>query len=65
MALGFVLVCAIPAGREFFELATPTSEIVAAWAIGTAIGLTLLAVALRAVSAIERRARTASAASAG
>ena len=34
MALGFVLVCAIPAGREFFELATPTSEIVAAWAIG-------------------------------
>ena len=65
MALGFVLVCAIPAGREFFELATPTSEIVAAWAIGTAIGLALLAVALRAVSAIERRARTASAASAG
>jgi len=65
MALGFVLVCAIPAGREFFELATPTSEIVAAWAIGTAIGLALLAVALRAVSAIEHRARTASAASAG
>ncbi len=64
MALGFVLVCAIPAGREFFDLATPTSEIVAAWAIGTAIGLALLAVALRAVSAIERRARTASAASA-
>ena len=65
MALGFVLVCAIPAGREFFDLATPTSEIVAAWAIGTAIGLALLAVALRAVSVIERTARTASAASAG
>ena len=65
MSLGFVLVCAIPAGREFFDLATPNREIVAAWAIGTTIGLALLAVALRAVSAIERRARTASAASAG
>jgi cation-transporting P-type ATPase E len=61
MALGFVLVCAVPVGREFFELATPTSGIVAAWAIGTAIGLFLLAVALRGVSALERRARTASA----
>jgi cation-transporting ATPase E len=59
MALGFVLVCAIPAGREFFDLATPTGAIVVAWAIGTAIGLALLAVALRAVSALERRARTA------
>ena len=59
MALGFVLVCAIPAGREFFDLATPTGEIVAAWAIGTAICLALLAVALRAVDALERRARTA------
>jgi cation-transporting P-type ATPase E len=65
MALGFVLVCAIPAGREFFDLATPTGEIVAAWAIGTAIGLALLAVALRSVSALERRAQTASAASDG
>jgi magnesium-transporting ATPase (P-type) len=64
MALGFALVCAIPAGREFFDLATPTGGIVAAWAIGTAIGLALLAVALRAVSALERRAQTARAASA-
>ena len=62
MALGFALVCAVPAGREFFDLATPTGEIVAAWAIGTAIGLALLAVALRSVSALERRAQTASAA---
>jgi magnesium-transporting ATPase (P-type) len=59
MALGFALVCAIPAGREFFDLATPTGEIVAAWAIGTAVCLALLAVALRAVSALERRAQVA------
>jgi cation-transporting ATPase E len=65
MALAFALVCAIPAGREFFDLATPTGEIVAAWAIGTTIGLALLAVALRAVSALERRTHTALAASAG
>jgi cation-transporting P-type ATPase E len=64
MALAFALVCAIPAAREFFDLATPTGGIVAAWAIGTAICLALLAVALRAVDALERRARTAAAASA-
>ena len=65
MALAFALVCAIPAGREFFDLATPTGEIVAAWAIGTTIGLALLALAQRAVSALERRTHTALAASAG
>ena len=65
MALAFALVCAIPAGREFFDLATPTGEIVAAWAIGTTICLALLALALRAVSALERRTHTALAASAG
>ena len=65
MALAFALVCAIPAGREFFDLSTPTGEIVAAWAIGTTIGLALLALALRAVSALERRTHTALAASAG
>src|SRR5215208_423224 len=65
MALAFALVCAIPAGREFFDLSTPTGEIVAAWAIGTTIGLALLALALRAVSALERRTHTALAASGG
>ena len=49
MALGFVLVCAIPAGRDFFDLATPTGGMAAAWAGGSAIGVTLLAVALRLV----------------
>jgi hypothetical protein len=47
----------VPVAREFFELATPTGELVAAWAIGTTIGLTLLAIALRVVRVIERRAR--------
>ena len=49
MALGFVLVCAIPAGRDFFDLATPTGGMAAAWACGSAIGVALLAVALRLV----------------
>src|SRR6185503_12146258 len=35
MALGLALVCALPAGRRFFELATPTGPMVAAWAIGS------------------------------
>jgi magnesium-transporting ATPase (P-type) len=47
MALGFVLVCAIPAGRDFFDLATPTGAMAAAWAIGSAIALVLLRLALR------------------
>ncbi|MEZ0293921.1 MAG: HAD-IC family P-type ATPase [Solirubrobacteraceae bacterium] len=49
MALGFVLVCATPAGRDFFDLATPTAGMAAAWACGSAIGVALLAVALRLV----------------
>ena len=51
--------------RDFGDrrvLDTPLAE---SGIVGTAIGLALLAVALRAVSAIERRAQTASAASAG
>lgn len=56
MALGFVLVAAIPAGRDFFDLATPTGGMTAAWAIGTAVTLVLLAIALRIVKLLERRA---------
>jgi cation-transporting P-type ATPase E len=56
MALGFVLVAAIPAGRDFFELSTPTSGMLAAWAIGGATAIVLLAVALRVVAVLERRA---------
>jgi magnesium-transporting ATPase (P-type) len=39
MALLFLLSLAIPFLRHFYELATPTTETVAAWAIGTAIGV--------------------------
>jgi cation-transporting P-type ATPase E len=56
MALGYVLVAAIPAGRDFFELAKPTGGMAAAWAIGTVVTLALLAVALRIVKVLERRA---------
>ena len=59
MALGLVLVCALPAGRRFFELATPTGQMVAAWGIGSALVLALLAVALRVVRALDRRAARA------
>jgi magnesium-transporting ATPase (P-type) len=56
MALGLVLVCALPIGREFFDLAKPTGPMVAAWAIGTAVMLVLLSVALRVVRRLDRRA---------
>jgi len=59
MALGFALVAAVPLGRDFFDLATPTGAMVAAWAIGSAIALALLAGALRIVAALERRAAAA------
>nr|WP_246345052.1 HAD-IC family P-type ATPase [Conexibacter arvalis] len=60
MALGFVLVAAVPAGRDFFDLATPTGGMTAAWAIGTAVTLVLLALALRVVRVLERRAAAGS-----
>jgi magnesium-transporting ATPase (P-type) len=56
MALGFVLFCAIPAARDYFELETPTGEMAAAWAIGAAVAVALLAVALRVAHLLERRA---------
>ncbi|MGE0067701.1 MAG: HAD-IC family P-type ATPase [Solirubrobacterales bacterium] len=57
MALGFLLVAAIPAGRDFFELASPSGGMVAAWAVGSALAIVLLAVALRIATALELRAR--------
>ncbi len=42
MALGFVLVAALPFGREFFELAPPTGGMVAAWALGAATAIVLV-----------------------
>jgi hypothetical protein len=43
----FSLALIIPFLREFYELATPTGEAAAAWAIGTAIGVGGMAGALR------------------
>ena len=54
MAAGFVLVAAIPAGREFFEIASPTGGMFASWAIGGAVAIALLGVALRIVGRLER-----------
>lgn len=59
MALGFVLVAAVPLGREFFDLAAPTGAMAAAWALGTGLALALLALALRLVARLERRAARA------
>lgn len=59
MAAGFALVWAVPFAREFFDLAAPTGEMVVAWAVGTLLTGVLLAVALRVVAVLERRAGTA------
>lgn len=56
MALGFVLVCALPLGRDFFDLAEPTGAMVAAWAIGSALAIALLLVALRLARTLDERA---------
>ena len=39
MALLFVLSLTVPHLRHFYELATPTTEPIVAWAIGVAIGV--------------------------
>jgi magnesium-transporting ATPase (P-type) len=56
MALGYVLVAALPVGRDFFDLAEPTGGMLATWAIGSAVALVLLAAALRLVAVLDRRA---------
>jgi cation-transporting P-type ATPase E len=61
MALLFFGACAIPLAREFFEIATPTGGMVGAWLIGSAVAIALLAVALRVVAVLERRASSATA----
>jgi cation-transporting P-type ATPase E len=58
MALGFALVCAIPASRDYFDIAKPTGEMAAAWAGGSAIAVVLLIGALRVSRALEQRAGT-------
>jgi magnesium-transporting ATPase (P-type) len=56
MALLFFGACAIPAARDYFEIADPTSGMVGAWLIGSAVAIALLAVALRIVAVLDRRA---------
>jgi magnesium-transporting ATPase (P-type) len=60
MALGFVLFCIVPAGRDYFELEPATGGMVAAWAIGATTSVVLLLVALQVVAWLERRAGVAS-----
>jgi cation-transporting ATPase E len=47
MALLFALALAIPFLRDFYELSTPTGEAVAAWALGSALGIGGMLGALR------------------
>jgi cation-transporting P-type ATPase E len=56
MALLFFGACAIPAAREYFEIASPTGGMVGAWLIGSAVAIVLLAVALRLIAVLDRRA---------
>ena len=56
MALLFFGACAIPVARDFFEIATPTGGMIGAWLIGSAVAIVLLAVALRIVALLDRRA---------
>jgi cation-transporting P-type ATPase E len=43
----FALALAVPWLREFYELATPTGEMIGAWALGTAIGVGGMLASLR------------------
>ena len=47
MALLFALVLAIPFLRDFYELSAPAGEAVAAWALGSALGVAGMLGALR------------------
>jgi cation-transporting ATPase E len=61
MGLLFFGACAVPAAREFFEIATPTGGMVGAWLIGSAVAIILLAAALRVVAVLDRRASSVAA----
>jgi cation-transporting ATPase E len=49
MAIAFVLVYAIPAGHNFFDLVDPTTGMTASWAAGSAVVVVLLVIALRVI----------------
>jgi cation-transporting ATPase E len=58
MAIAFVLVYAVPAGRSFFDLASPTGGMAVTWAAGSAVVVVLLIAALRVAGALDTRARS-------
>ena len=47
MALLFAVALIVPFLRSFYELATPTGEALAAWALGTGLGIGTMLIALR------------------
>ena len=47
MALVFAVALFVPVLRDFYELSSPTAEAVAAWAVGVAVGVGGMLVALR------------------
>jgi cation-transporting P-type ATPase E len=55
MVLAFAVVYALPSGRHFFDLVTPTVGMAATWAAGSIISVVLLIAGLRAGTALEQR----------
>jgi magnesium-transporting ATPase (P-type) len=51
MALLFALAFVVPFLRDFYELSTPTGDVVVAWAVGTTVGVGSMLGALRVVHA--------------
>jgi hypothetical protein len=51
MALAYVIVCALPFGRDFFDLSTPTGSMALAWSVGAVVVVALLTVALKVIAA--------------
>jgi len=49
MAIGFILAVLIPPIRDFFALQTFNGDMLLAWAAGSAIGLTLMAITLKII----------------
>jgi cation-transporting P-type ATPase E len=62
MGILFFGACAIPVARNYFEIASPTGGMVGAWLIGSAVAIVLLALALRVVAYLDRRAGAATSA---
>ncbi len=49
MAIGFILAILIPPIRDFFALETFSTDMLLAWAAGSAVGIALMAIALRII----------------